>query len=487
MSDPNLPSQNPGTPASPERRGRASVTLRTDATRHESMSDLMDPANKSLADALRIAYRLLQGAIVVMAVIYFASGFQRIDAGEQGVRVTLGTIAADNLAPGGHFAWPAPVGEVIRIPTGVQRLDLKKQFFPSLSENEEKTLADPNMREQGLTGGGRGDLDPDSDGQLLTGDGSIVHARFLITYKRADPRQWLTTIAMDDGSPDRVEREIVTAAARRGIIHAASRMTIDEVLYNQPEPWRKPGEFTPLADLAKVSAQEMLSKLNSGLEIESINMTDKMPPRMVMASFTAVQSAQSAAGNEIQKAENDARQKLTEAAGEAAPVLLALIDRYETEVASGNRAAAETALNRVHDLMLRQPVEMDGKPVAAAVSGNVSQTISSATQHRSSVVSRAQADASVFNAKLQAYRSNPSVYLASEWRDALSTFLNLPNVQTMMLPADAVRTVIMLNRDPDITNEQVQQLLLKMQEEAARERDRKRMREIHERSIKAVE
>lgn len=487
---PPTPPVGPGgelPPGERRTRPRASVTLRNDDARTQSVADLMDPANKSLADALRIAYRLLQGAIVVMVLIYAASGLQKIDEGESGVRVTFGTIESENLSPGLHAAWPAPVGEVIRIATGVQRVDLKRQFFPNLSEHEEKTLSDPNGREQALAGGGRADLDPDADGQLLTGDGSIVHARFLVTYRRTDPRMWLTTIASDDATPDRIEKELVTAAARRGIVHAASRMTIDEVLYNQPETWRQPGEFTPLADLAKVSAQGMLAQLKSGLEIEQIIMTDKMPPRTVMQSFTAVQSAQSAASNEVQKAENDARQRLTEAAGEAAPVILTMIDQYEAQLVSGNRAAADGALARIHDVMMRRPVEMDGKPVTVPVSGKVSEAVSSAMQFRSSVVSRAQADASVFNAKLQAYRTNPSVFLASEWRDAMTSFLNQSNVQTMMLPSNVDRTVIQINRDPDISNMQTQERLLKAQEEAIKKRQREQQRQIHERNIQSAE
>lgn len=481
-----------GTPTTPatgngldDRRTRrgASVTLRQDgAAQPQNMSDLMDPANKSLADALKIAYRLLQLAILIMLAIYALSGFQTITEGERGVRTLFGQITDRTLSPGFQPSWPQPIGNIERFDIGEQRLELKREFFPNLNDNEEKMLAE--KREQALANGGSDALDPDADGQLLTADGFIVHTRWQVTYRRTPDARSLLNVAQD---PDRaadargrssIERQIVTAAVRRGIVHAAAQLTIDEVLYSQPDPART-GDFRPMQQLARDEAQRMLDQIEAGVEIQQLNMTEKMPPRRVIPQFNQVQSAQAAAGQKIQEAEGLARQTLAAAAGEGAPVLLAQIDRYEKQFEAGQSEASQT-FDTIRDLMLRKPVTVDGTQVDARVSGNVSRTLSDAEQYRTSVVARAQSDANVFSAKLQAYKSNPEVFLSGEWSDAFRTFLKQTSVQALFLPSTAERTVVQINKDPELAKAIAKELAEAEALKAQQDRDAKRRRQFYE-------
>src|SRR5437016_3270175 len=85
---------------------------------------------------------------------------------------------------------------------------------------------------RGLESGARDYLDPDSDGMLLTADGYIVHMRWQVTYRRTADSRSLESIASDGaaGGADQaaVEKQIVAAAIRRGVLHAAAGMTVDE-------------------------------------------------------------------------------------------------------------------------------------------------------------------------------------------------------------------------------------------------------------------
>jgi regulator of protease activity HflC (stomatin/prohibitin superfamily) len=452
-------------------RGRASVTLRDQAgAAGSSMADLMDPANKSLADALRIAFRLLQLSIVLMVGLYLASGYQQVEEGQRGVRILLGRIDQENIPPGPNWSAPAPLGDMLRINTGVQGFELKESFFPRLTPEEEKVLSDPKMREQGLSGGAQS-LDPDFDGQLLTADGSIVHTRWRITYKRTEDGRSLRNLADEAGAPrameqprewDRLtpEQRLVAAAVQRGIVMVASRMSIDQVLAGSA---REP---------AREEANRLLERLDAGIRVDTVEMTDKMPPRPVIKNFNDVQAAQAEAARTIEEARGDARQRLAATAGEAATVLLSLIDRYETLLAKGETSQADATLSLIHDAMMRRPVEIDGQRMEQTVSGAVAQRVSEAEQFRTSVVTRAEADARVFEAKLQAYRANPSVFLSNEWTDAVRTFMRRDNVQTVALPSDLSRTVLLINRDPEL-----QRLL----EQERLERDIQRRREQRDR------
>lgn len=477
---------SPGPLADRRRTRAASVTLRNDGSRAQSVSELMDPANKSLTDALRIAYRLLMLAIIVMIVLFAFSGVQQVAETERGVRTTFGRLNERVLEPGLHFSWPQPIGDVIKIETSDQKVEEKKAFFPNLSDAEERQIADPQQGIQSLADGGRDSLDPDTDGSLLTGDGFLVHTRWLVTYRRSTSSDRpFRTISTEPGAGearDQMERQIVSAAIRRSIVQAAARRTIDEVLNDLPGSGRPAG--TPrFSEAAGAEAQEMLKQLDAGLEIQSFTMTAKMPPRRLVKEFNAVQSAQSEAARARQDAEAVARQTLTNVAGDAAPLILSQIDRYERHLADGKTADAERVLTTIQDIMLRKAVEIDGQQVVPATSGEVARLLADAEQYRSSIVAKNQSNATSFAAKLATYRANPQVFLTSEWADALGTMMARENVQTLLLPPELQSTVVRINRDPTIEKAIIAKLqndeALKSQEERAK----RRQRELFERQF----
>ena len=438
----------------PARRGRraASVTLREGEQRAQSVGDLMDPANKSLADALRIAYRLLQLLIVVMVVVFFFSSTQTVQTSEIGVRTTFGKIDRDDLQPGLRLSWPEPFGKIITIAWTDQRADLTREFFPSLSDAEEKLMAEKGV--QGLAAGGRDALDPDADGALLTADGSLVHARWQITYQRTKNSQSLRAISSDAdaASADFTEKKIVNAVVRRAIVHAAATMTIDEVLFDLKDPART-GAFLPLNEAAKALAQKQLNAMDAGITLQQFTKKTPMAPRQVMNSFSLVQTAQSKSKEERDKADGEAKNRLLKAAGDGAPVILGLIDQYEKDLAAGSASVAAATLNTIHEFMRGRPVRIDGKPVPARVSGDVSSTVAQAEQYRTGTVTRASGDAASFAAKLSAFRANPQVFLTGEWTDALSSVMNRNTVQTMLLPPGLERLMVQINRDPWLAQE----------------------------------
>lgn len=472
-------------------RRAASVTLRGEGGTVigdgvQPVGDLMDPANKSLADALRIAYKLLLVSIFVMVVLFGVSGVKEVGASMRGMRITLGKITAVDLQPGWHWSWPQPIGDILMVETNDQDIDadLKRVFFPALTENDEKSLLAKG--EQGLAEGGRDYLDPDSDGALLTADGYLVHTRWLVRYTRSLDSRALEIIARNEGESDHkvrdaIERQIVTAAARRGVVVAAARMTIDEVLYSQPNPTRKAGTFRPLNVVAHDEAQKILDGMfkrvdparsvdGGGIQIQQFEMDKKMPPRFLIGQFNAVQSAQATASKARDEAQSAAGQRLTKAAGAGAGMILGQIDQYEKHLVAAKTAEAAATLKTIHALMLREQVRIDGKDVAVNVSGDVSTLLSAAQQYRTGVVTRARGAAESYNAKLAAFNSNPQVFLNNEWREAFSTFLEQKTVVPMFLPPGLERLVLQINRDPDI-DKMIEQGL--QEEEAQRANERR--------------
>jgi len=163
-----------------------------------------------------------------------------------------------------------------------------------------------------------------------------------------------------------------------------------------------------------------------------------------------VQSAQSDAKRATEAAETERQGTLAATAGDAAPVLLDLIDRYDSQLAKGDVENGEKTLTAIDDLMEGREISIDGTKVTATTSGKVAALLSSASQYRSSVVSRAAADATLFDAKLAAYRSNPAVVVTGDWADAYSKFLKADNVEFTWLPPGTSITELLITGDPSL-------------------------------------
>jgi hypothetical protein len=93
-ADPNI--NAPGDDA-PRRGASAQYTVSASAGAEAAMRQAMDPANQSLGEALRLSYRVLQVAILVLVVVFLFSGFQQVQDGQTGVKTFFGRIVG---APG---------------------------------------------------------------------------------------------------------------------------------------------------------------------------------------------------------------------------------------------------------------------------------------------------------------------------------------------------------------------------------------------------
>ena len=87
----------------PRRAASARFIVDSEVGSEALLRDAMDPANQSLADALRLSFRVLQAVIVVLIVLFLASGLKTVDDGYSGVRTLWGRIV-EPLSPGPKFS-----------------------------------------------------------------------------------------------------------------------------------------------------------------------------------------------------------------------------------------------------------------------------------------------------------------------------------------------------------------------------------------------
>ncbi|MFG0306937.1 MAG: SPFH domain-containing protein [Phycisphaerales bacterium JB040] len=451
--------QAPGT--LPSESGRAtSVRFRADADVRESARAAMrmDAANQSLADALKITFRLVQIGMVVLVVLFLGSAVRMVQEGERGIRVVLGKVQNGDLGQGLAWAPPYPIGEIVTVGSGSLelRLETSEEFFPFVSSGNW------NIAESDI--GKQNDLNPAEDGSLITADLNIAHSQWTVNYRRADHVEYATNVIPAQ------ERDIVRVAAMRGVVHAVARTSIDNLLKDRDT----------VASVARRVAQEALDEMNSGITIEQMTLNRKFAPAVLLDNFAEVQSAAQEAGGLREQARTEAQDMMNRVAGRAAPVLVDLIDRYERAVELGEAEEAERTLAQIDALMIGDAIELDGEPVVAVVSGEVSQILADARNDSFRVVSEARGDLELFQANLERYEANPRLMVMREWASAMDAFFGREFVQSFYLPAGEGNTArAWISEDPDIRRalEMEQRRQEAEQADATREEQRRQARQ----------
>lgn len=414
----------------------ASVLLRTPGASDAVQATPLDPANQSLADALRLVYRGVQAGMVMLLLFFAFSGFQQVREGQSGVRLLFGRVVADDLRPGPQFSFPYPFGELITVNTGVERLDLDDSFWPRLTEEQRRQSIERVAQM------GRHSLKPGEDGSNLTGDGSVAHTRWSVQYRRRHPAQFLRSIYREH------ERDIVRAAVERGVVQAVAQIGIDDLLRQSP------GDEGSVAGRVRQIAQQMLDDIGSGIEIRQVSLQEKIPPLPVYSAFNEVQAAAQRASNRRDAAEAEARNRLHTTAGAAADVLVRLIDQYELALARGDVAEQAALQSAIEGLFEGRPVSVDGQTVEMAPAGTVAAVIHEARRYRSGIVNQRRAELDAFEGKLKQFLTNPDFVIQREWAEAMTRVLTRPVTEVFTLPPGATRVQIVLNPDPVARREQ---------------------------------
>jgi hypothetical protein len=417
------------------RRRPASVQLRqSDAT-----SSPTDSANQALGDALRVVYRFLQFGMVALVIFFLFSGLQRVQEGERGLRISLGKVVRDDLTPGLQLSLPRPFGEIMKIPTGNQTLDVRDDFWPGSIPQADRFKEDAVIAR---TGGSK--LDPIQDGFVLTGDLSMGHVLAKIEYVR-EPDQ-IAKLARKIHPES--EQRIIKAAVMQGIVRAAAGSTIDQ--------FRKD---LSMQAIAREQAQLALDQLDAGISLRSLILERRMVPPGLINVFNEVESSLAQTNKAVSEAQQIRAATLSNAAGDAAEDLLALISKYEQLWGAGtdnsaSRAEAEKVLKQIDAILDGQPVGADGIRPGAIARGRAGNLLQEAQADRSRAVSQAQSDAAIFLAKLEAYKANPGVVLLGEWRSSYRRFIDRDTVQIFLHPEGSDQLHLLINRDQDLQKEQ---------------------------------
>jgi len=403
-----------------------------------------DPAQRSLAEALRLCFGILRVVMLALLAAYAFSGLFSVGSNEAALRLRFGRYVGPPgeqvLERGTYLAAPFPLEQVITIDTRPQSLALDREFwYDAAGRDRGRTQAEIRRSRSGP-------LDPTRDGSLLTGDLNIVHTRWTVTYRVADPVAYLTNVG-DAG----LARELVRCVVAQGIVHAVARQPADEVL-----------KAAVNREAAAALARDRLVAMQTGLTIDQLALDEVSAPASTLDSLEAVTTAETDRSQRIVAAEQERARILGEAAGSASGPLLAKLDAYEQAVEAGRSADADataTAIDAAIDAL-----EIDG----VSIGGDVARRINAAKTHRARVVEEVRGDRETFERLLPEYERHPRLVLTRLWEAARERIFT-GDVETFYTAPG--RLEMQLNRDPEVQKER-QQEQLRAQREATEARGR---------------
>jgi regulator of protease activity HflC (stomatin/prohibitin superfamily) len=400
----------------------------------------LDPAQQSLAEALRVSFGILKLAMLALLVAYAFSGTFSVGSNEVALRLRFGEyVGAPGervLERGTYLAAPFPVEQVIKVDTRPMTLALDREFWYETGTDDRGRTRDQIRNSRA------GPLDPLRDGSLLTGDMNIAHARWTVVYRVTDPVAYVTNVG-----DKALAADLVRCAMQQGIVQALAQWPADDLLKGVVN-----------REVATAIAQRQLVDMATGLTIDQLALDQVSTPVSVTAAFDAVTTAETDRSQRIVAAWQDRARILGETAGEGADALVELLDHYERASEAGTVESAAEAERTIDEAL--GGLRLGDVPIGGAVA----QAINSAKTYRTQVVERVKADAETFARLLPQYEKTPRIIMSRLWEDARERILT-GDVETFYTVPGQLE--LQLNRDPAI-----QQQRQKEQVKSLKERQR---------------
>ena len=243
--------------------------------------------------------------LIILVIIWVASGLYRVLPDEQGVVVRFGKFV-NTTQPGLNYHIPYPI-ETALTPkvTKVNRIDVGF-----------RTGSDTGFSSAGIA-------DVPEESLMLTGDENIVNIDFSVFWVIKDAGKYLFKIQDPEGT--------VKAAAETAMREVIAKSRIQPILTE--------GRSQIEVETQEI-IQDILDEYNSGIQITQVQTQKADPPDEVIDAFRDVQAARADMERSKNEAEGYANDVIPRARGEAAKILQAA-EAYKKQVVA--RAEGEAS------------------------------------------------------------------------------------------------------------------------------------------------
>ncbi len=257
--------------------------------------------------------------ILLLALLYLASGFYSVKPQQRGVVKRFGRVVSDAVPPGMHYHWPWPAESVVRLrTTEIRSIVISFGKADLVSPGEEKatevvtgsgTVVPAPTEQNGQEAAGQSTARREAPSEvsaeleataLLTGDENLVLTKVLVQYTLDRPRSYLYNTTDADGLIHRIAHEAT--------IGTYAGMGVDAVLTS--------GRLEVQTRL-KEEIQAGADRYGLGIRIASVQILGIEPPAYVADAFRDVSSAREDKHRLVQEAEGERNRRLPTARAEA--------------------------------------------------------------------------------------------------------------------------------------------------------------------------
>jgi modulator of FtsH protease HflK len=281
----------------------------------EIVRRIEESMKKTTQRARHVANRLLPGVLILVGLLWLASGIYTVQPGQVGVIRTFGAFST-TTSPGLGYRWPWPIQQLDVVDVqAVRRLEV------------------------GFRSDGGRSTRVASESLMLTGDENIVDAQIIVQYRVREPVKYLFRLR----DPD-VAVRASTEVALRGV---TGRMLIDDILTSR----RSEAQQQTAEEL-----QRLLDLYESGILVTNVQLQTVDVPDQVRDAFNEVvrafqdrdrlqNEAQAYVADILPKARGQAQQTIREAeAYREQRIIRAQGDaaRFESLLAEYSKAQAVT-------------------------------------------------------------------------------------------------------------------------------------------------
>ncbi|HBO49937.1 MAG TPA: FtsH protease activity modulator HflK [Alphaproteobacteria bacterium] len=219
-------------------------------------------------------------ALLLIALLWLASGFYQVQPSEQGVVLRFGGYA-DTTDAGLHYHLPYPIEDVIKV-----NVTQERSINLGSSENRD-------YRNNAFT-----------ESHMLTGDENIVDINLTIVWKIKDAKDYLFSMRSPDAT--------VSVAAQSVLREIVGQSEMQPIIT---------GDRGKVEDDTKDELQRVLDEFGAGIQIVRVKLQKADPPREVVDAFNEVQRAKADMERFKNEAEAYRNEVLPKAHGKAAQIL----------------------------------------------------------------------------------------------------------------------------------------------------------------------
>jgi membrane protease subunit HflK len=194
-------------------------------------------------------------AIVALVAVWLATGFYRVQPGEQGVELLFGRFVKVTT-PGLNFWFPPPIGEVLK---------------PNVEQTNQITIG---FRSGADTGRSSSTRDVLQESLMLTGDQNIIDIDFLVQWRIKNAADYLFNLRDPEGTVKLAAESAIREIVGQGSLEDALTLRRQEV-----------------DDRTRELLQQILDNYGAGILIVEVKQLKADPPTEVIDAFNDVQRA----------------------------------------------------------------------------------------------------------------------------------------------------------------------------------------------------